>query len=313
MPEKILDYATRPRLVDNVPLVVIFLLVADSLHFVFARLLLPYLPPATSAMYVLAIATVQLAVFTSIWRHARLEMFRRYVWFFLAVGFLVGASTALNYTSVAFVDPGTASLLTKTSVLFGLAFGLIWLKERFNRIETVGAVIAIIGTIIITFQSGDYFRFGALLVLVSTFMYSLHAALVKRYSTDMGLAEFFLFRLLCTTGFLFLFVVGRGQLEWPAWQAWVILALAGTIDVALSRGLYYVALRKLKLTHHSLILTLSPLVTILWTYLLFSIAPTTQQLVGGVAVLAGVLMVTVGRDRLTRTTSQTVHEATQDS
>ncbi len=295
-----LPCATRPRLIDNVPLVVIFLLLADSLHFVFARLLLPYLPPATSAMYVLGIATVQIAVFTLIWGHARLTMFRRYVWFFLAVGFLVGASTALNYTSVAFVDPGTAALLGKTSVLFGLAFGLIWLKERFNSIETTGAVIAIIGTVTITFQHGDYFRLGALLVLVSTFMYSLHAALVKRYSTDMGLAEFFLFRLLCTTGFLFLFVVGRGQLEWPVWQAWVILALAGTVDVALSRGLYYIALRKLKLTHHTLILTLGPLVTILWTYLLFSIAPTTQQLVGGAAVLVGVLLVTVGRDRIAR-------------
>ena len=300
MREEPLTYATRPRLADNVPLVVIFLLLADSLHFVFARLLLPYLPPATSAMYVLAIATVQLVVFTLILGHARLTMFRRYVWFFLAVGFLVGASTALNYTAVAFVDPGTAALLGKTSVLFGLAFGLIWLKERFNAIETVGAVVAIIGTIIITFQPGDFFRLGALLVLISTFMYALHAALVKRYSTDMGLAEFFLFRLLCTTGFLFLFVAGRGQLEWPVWPAWMILVLAGTIDVVLSRGLYYVALRKLKLTHHTLILALGPLVTILWTFLLFGIAPTAQQLVGGAAVLVGVLLVTVGRERITR-------------
>jgi drug/metabolite transporter (DMT)-like permease len=300
MKDKSLPYATRPRLIDNVPLVVIFLLLADSLHFVFARLMLPYLPPATSAMYVLAIATVQLAVFTLIWGNARLSIFRRYVWFFLAVGFLVGASTAMNYASVAFVDPGTAALLGKTSVLFGLAFGLIWLKERFTAIETVGAVIAIIGTIVIAFQPGDYFRLGALLVLISTFMYALHAALVKRYSTDMGLAEFFFFRLLCTTGFLFLFVVGRGQLQWPVWQGWVILILAGTIDVVLSRGLYYIALRKLKLTHHSLVLTLGPLITILWTFLLFGVVPTAQQMVGGVAVLAGVLMVTVGRDRATR-------------
>ncbi len=289
----------RPRLVDNVPLVVIFLLLVDSLHFIFARLLLPYLPPATSAMYVLGVAALEVTFFVRVWGRARLEIFRRYLWFFLAVGFLVAASTALNYTSVAFIDPGTASLLGKTSVLFGLGFGLIWLRERFNITETVGAVIAIAGTLIITFQPGDYLRLGALLVLLSTFMYALHAALVKRYSSDMDLAEFFLFRLLCTTGFLFLFVVGRGQWVWPSWQAWLILLLAGTMDVTISRGLYYVALRRLKLTHHSLILTLSPVVTILWTLLLFGVTPTLQQLAGGVAVLVGVLMVTIGRDRAT--------------
>jgi len=233
-------------------------------------------------------------------------VFRRYLWFFLAVGFLVATSTVLNYTSVAFVDPGTAALLSKTSVLFGLAFGLIWLKERFTPIETVGAVTTIMGTLLISFQPGDYFRLGALLVIISTFVYALHAALVKRYSTDMGLAEFFLFRLLCTTGFLFLFVAGRGQLQWPVWQGWLILALAGTVDVALSRGLYYVALRRLKLTHHSLILTLGPLVTILWTFLLFGVVPTAQQLVGGAAVLAGVLMVTIGRDRMARTANKII-------
>jgi drug/metabolite transporter (DMT)-like permease len=291
-----------PRLIDNVPLVVVFFLLVDSLHFIFARLLVPYLPPGTSAMYVLGIATVEIAIFTMIWGRIRFDIFRRYIWFFLGVGFLVAASTALNYTSVAFIDPGTASLLSRTSVLFGLVFGLLWLRERLTAFESAGALVAIVGVFVITFQPGDYFRLGSLMVLASAFMYALHAALVKRHSGEMGLEEFFLFRLACTTGFLFLFATSRGELVRPGWQAWLILFLAGTIDVAISRGLYYMALRRLKLTHHSLVLTLSPVTTILWTLLLFGVRPTVQQLIGGAAVLAGVLMVTVGRGRVTSQT-----------
>ena len=231
-----------------------------------------------------------------------MAVFRRYVWFFLGVSFLVATSTVLNYTAVAFIDPGTASLLGKTSVLFGLAFGLAWLRERLTAFESLGALIAIFGILIITFQPGDYLQVGALMVLVSTFMYALHASLVKRHTVQMGLTEFFLFRLLCTTGFLFLFAAGRGQLVRPSGSAWLILILAGTMDVAISRGLYYVALRRLSLTHHSLILTLSPVATILWTLLIFGIVPTAQQLVGGAAVLLGVLMVTMGRERVTQQT-----------
>ena len=114
----------KSRIVDNAPLIVSLLVVIDSLHFVFARLLLPHLHPMTSAFYVLAIATVQVAIFAKWQGHFRIKVLRQNLWFFLAVGFLVAVSTALNYASVAFIDPGTATLLGKTTIVFGLGFGI---------------------------------------------------------------------------------------------------------------------------------------------------------------------------------------------
>ncbi len=289
--------ALRPRFnfVNNAPAIVIALLLVDGLHFVFARLLLPYLPPTASAMYVLGVATVEVAIFLAIWdQQIRLAVWRRYAWFFLSIGFLVATSTAINYTAVAYIDPGTASLLAQTSILYGLGFGLIWLKERFTPFQLAGAFVAIAGVFIISFQPGDYLRLGAFMVLASALMYASHAALVKRYGMEIRLAEFFILRLVCTTGFLFLFTLGRGELVWPSGQAWLFLLLAGTVDVTISRVLYYLALNRLKLSLHSIILTLSPIATILWTLLLFGVSPTPQQLVGGAAVIGGVLMVTVG-------------------
>lgn len=288
-------FVAPPYLLNNAPLVVTVLLLVDSLHFVFARLLLPYLPPGTSAMYVLGIATVQVAFFLRMWGPVRLELFYRNIWLFLSIGFLVAVSTTINYTAVAFIDPGTASLLGQMSVLFGLGFGLFWLRERLTPLEFAGAAVAIAGVVIITFQPGDYLRLGSVMVLASALMYASHAALVKRYAAGMSLPEFFLFRLLCTTGFMFLFVVGRGQWVWPGRQALLVLLLAGTVDVTLSRGLYYLALRRLKLSIHSIVLTLSPVVTIGWTLLLFNITPSPRQLLGGAGVIAGIMMVTIGR------------------
>ena len=76
----------------------------------------------------------------------------------------------------------------------------------------------------------------------------------------------------------------------PGWQAWTVLLLAGTMNIVLSRALYYLALQRLALSLHSIILTLSPVVAIGWTLLLFGIWPTAQQLVGGAAVIAGVML-----------------------
>jgi drug/metabolite transporter (DMT)-like permease len=138
------------------------------------------------------------------------------------------------------------------------------------------------------------------LVVTSSLMYALHAALSKRYAGAIGLTDFFFFRLFFTTVFLIPIAAGRGALVSPSPTAWALLALVGTVDVVLSRTLYYLALRRLTMSMHTIALTLSPIAAILWAFLIFATLPTVQQLLGGAAILAGVLIVTVGRSKATR-------------
>lgn len=277
------------------PVLILMLLVIDSGHFVFARLLLPQISPSVSAMYVLAIATAQVGLFGLVTGRLHLRALLGHPLFFATIGLLVAASTAINYAAVAFIDPGTAAMLGKTSIVFGVGFGLLWLGDRLSPKQVAGSLLALIGVFIITFQPVDYLRFGSLLVVSSAFLYALHAAVVKRYSGDMDLLNFFFYRLLLTTGFLLLFAVARQALVWPSPKAWLYLLLTGTVDVVISRSLYYVALRRLAMSVFSIILTLSPVAAILWSVLLFGTFPSLQQLVGGVAVLLGVLAVTLNR------------------
>jgi O-acetylserine/cysteine efflux transporter len=242
----------------------------------------------------MAIATIEVAIFMQLRGGIHFDVLWRHLWFFLSVGFLVAASTILTFISVAYIDPGTASLLGKSSVLFGIGFGVFWLRERLTSIQVVGTMLAIAGVIIITFQPGDYLRFGSFLVLGAALMYALHNALFKRYGGGMNLADFFLFRLGCTALFSFVIAVARDELYLPpGWQAWTVLFLTGTVNTVLSRGLFYLVLKRLNLSIHSIILTLSPVVAVGWTLLLFGVWPTGQQLIGGAAVIVGV-MIAVG-------------------
>ena len=276
-------------------LLITALLIVDSLHFIFARLLLSHISPNASVLYVLAISTIEVALFGLVRGRIHFRVLKEHLPFFLVIGFLIGTSTNINYVAVKFIDPGTAALLVKMSILLGLGFGLFWLREKLAPAQMVGALVAIAGVLIVTFQPGDYFRLGSLMVLGSTVMYALHAALVKRYGGEMDLLNFFFFRLLCTTGFLILFTVGRRALVWPSTTAWALLALTGTVDVVISRTLYYVALRRLKMSVHSVVLALSPVAAILWSLLLFRTVPTLQQLIGGAGVILGVVIVTTSR------------------
>ncbi|HXF60804.1 MAG TPA: DMT family transporter [Caldilineaceae bacterium] len=273
------------------------LLLVDSLHFVFARALLPYFDSIVAATLVLGVATVQLGLYALLRGRLSWQAIRGHWLFYLAIGVLVGGSTALGYTAVGYIDTGTAAMLGKLSTLFSMVFGLVWLREQLNWVQVGGGLLAVAGVLVITFQPGALLRFGSLLVVGSTLMYALHAALVKRYGQEIDFMHFFFGRLLFTTAALLVFAVGRPLIAWPPAPVWLLVVAAGTVDVVISRSLYYLALRRLPMTIHAIVLTLSPVATILWALVLFDTFPQPQQLAGGVAVLMGVLLATFYRTR----------------
>lgn len=278
---------TDPRLL------VAGLLLVDSLYYIFARLLLPLLPPAAGATYMLGLGALEIAVLM----RGRIDfsVFVRHAWLFAAVGVLVGANTNMGFAAVRYLDPGTASLLSRTSIPFGVVLGVLWLGERLSRIEALGAVIAVGGVVAIGAQPGDYFRWGSAIVIGSTFLYALHSAVVKRWGNEIPFGEFMFFRVASVAAVLALMAGAQRALVWPTPAAWGWLLVAATVNVVLSRGLYYLALRRLDMSLLAIILTLTPVVTWLWSMALFGGRPAGQELLGGAATLAGVLVVTSSR------------------
>ena len=274
------------------------LLVADSLYFVFARLLLPHFPPAAGAFYMMAAGA--LVVFVALRGRVGLGVLARHPWFFLSIGLLVGVNTNMGFVAVKYVDPGTASLLSRTSILFSLALGILWLRERLTRVEVFGTALALVGVVVISFQPGDYLRVGALIVIASTLLYALHSAVVKRYGGDIPFGEFLFYRVAAVAAVLLVLAAVQGALVWPSAVGWGWLLLAGTVNVVISRGLYYLVLRRMDMSVLTIILTLTPVVTWLWSMALFGGRPGLAEIVGGVATLAGVLIVTASRAGMLR-------------
>jgi drug/metabolite transporter (DMT)-like permease len=279
----------------NKSLLITTLVVIDSVHFIFARLLLPHISPSVSVFYVMVIGVVQVGIYGFFCRRIRFRTLFNHIWFFISIGALIGVSTIINYEAVAFIDPGTAAILGKASILMSVGLGLLWLREKLTKFQTYGAILALTGVFVITFQPGDYLRLGSLLVLLSAFMYALHTAIVKRYGEEMDFVEFFFFRILATSALLFFIALGRRALIWPDSITWLLIIMTGTVDVVVSRALFYLVLRRMTMSIHAIVLTLSPVAAILWAFLLFETVPTTQQLVGGVGVILGVMLVTLRR------------------
>lgn len=272
------------------------LVLVESLHYIFARLLVPLAPPATSAFYMLVIATAEVGAITH--GRVRAATFVRHWRFFVTIGVLIGLNTNLGFLSVRYIDPGTAALLTRTAVIFGVVLAVVWLGERLTPLEIVGGALAVVGVFIVGFQPGDYLRLGTLIVVAAGFFYAVHTAVVKRYGGAIPFAEFFFFRLASTSAVLLLLAAAQGDLVWPVARAWPYLGLAATLNVVVSRAVYYLALRRLEMSRLTIIATLSPVATIAWSFLLFGSRPSLHEILGGAAILAGVIVVTASRGRV---------------
>jgi drug/metabolite transporter (DMT)-like permease len=273
------------------------LLLLDSMHFVFARLLLPEFPPALSVTYVLTVSTVEVGILSLLRGELDWRVLKTHLGLFVSIGLLIGISTRINYEVVALIDPGTASLLSKTSILFGLVFGVVWLGDEWSTQQVIGSALSLIGVFVISFQPGDYLRLGSLLVVGSSLMYALHAAIAKRYGDDIDLMSFFFFRLLATSTVLLALASVNLEWAWPSGRAWLLIILTATFDVVVSRLLYYRALRMLTMSYHTIVLTLSPIAASLWAWILFGTHPSVQEAIGGAAVIAGVAIVSLTRRR----------------
>ena len=294
---------------NNTPFAIGMVLLFDSFHLILARWLSNTLHPLASAFWVLGIAAAEFAIFLFITRRIDYQILKTHFWFFATIGFLVAVATSANYAAVTFVDAGTASLLSRSSTIFAIALGVIWLKDRLTGLQWLGASVAIIGVVIISFQPIQTFQIGALLVLGSAFCYSLHAAIVKRYGGEIEFGNFMLWRVGLTAAVLLLFVllapvVSNQQVRfWPTGFEWTALAITGTFDVVLSRVFYYWSLRKIELSYHSIFLILAPVVTVLWSYLFFAETPNLQTYLGGAIVILGIFIVNWERIRVRLTQS----------
>ena len=110
-----------------------------------------------------------------------------------------------------------------------------------------------------------------------------------------------------TSLFLAFLAGGQQALVWPSASTWPLLVTAATVNVVISRGLYYLALRRLDMSLLTIILTLSPIVTMAWAFALFGSWPSVQEALGGFAILAGVIVVSARRGGyLGRTSPDTV-------
>jgi drug/metabolite transporter (DMT)-like permease len=220
-------------------------------------------------------------------------------WFWLG---LFTASSLLAvwafWAGVQQMDPSLAAFLNRTEVLIAIFLAIIFLKERFSRMETIGAVLSIAGLVIMRLTLRIEYSTGFWLVLLGALFFGITEFVSKiavRHVEPTILA--YIRNMFMAAGYWVIFLAaGQGfdglEKVWPG-----VVAL-GLIAPIFSRLLYLFALKKIELSKVAVISQSQPVFVILIALLALGQLPTFREIIGGLFLTMGCLIMIISRQKL---------------
>lgn len=208
---------------------------------------------------------------------------------------------ALHYltwmTSLDQTDTFASVALVCTQPLFVAALSGVVLKEKMPRAAIPGALVAVVGALMIAANglgsqnTGDLT--GALLALAGAIMMAGHW-LCNRYARRTVEALPFMVLLYAQTALLLALALpflGGFRLPWPAF--WCVVGLAAGCTL-LGHSMFTLALGKVSATVVSFALLGEPVGAMVWSYVMFDKIPEPLVFVGGMVIIGGLALYLMG-------------------
>jgi drug/metabolite transporter (DMT)-like permease len=260
--------------------------------------------PATIVWFRFILSFIPLFIWVMIYRREHLRILIRPPLLLVIATIMLSVNyLGFNY-GVKYTSPGNAQIFIQTAQILLALAGIVFLKERFTRIQGGGFMLAIIGLLLFYNQQLLHFadnpieyNRGILLILMAAIAWATYAIiqkiLVVRFS---GAAlNLFIFGL---PSLLYLPAVNFSQLGSLTFVWWLLLIFLG-INTLVSYTMLALSLKYLEASKISIILIMNPVITFILMGILGSLSfslvvPekfTLFSILGALTVLVGALLV----------------------
>lgn len=255
--------------------------------------------PMLMASLIFSIATVVMTVvYLPFKRWRTVFSLSRRAWFWLGMFSLSSwLAVWIFWEGVQRIDPSLAAFLNRAEVLVAIFLGMVFLGDRFNRIESLGAALSIAGIVIMHFTLRVEYTAGFWLVLLGSLFFGITEFVSKmavRYAEPIILA-YLRNMFMAVVYWMFLFAYG-GSFDGlgKVWPGVVAVGLFGPI---FSRTAYLMALRRMELSKVAVISQTQPVFVILIALSVLGQLPTAKEILGGVFLSVGCLVMVTARAR----------------
>ncbi|TGM79841.1 DMT family transporter [Leptospira bouyouniensis] len=197
----------------------------------------------------------------------------------------------LYYYALKQTDLGPAAILIKTTVLYNVILGVVFLGERFKDREVFGIVLSLFGIYLISTLQGQINFLSAFCILLSAFLFAIQSYLIKKYIPEILGLEYAYLRLFLLCIFFLIYSLGIGSFAIPKWNTIVILGLCSLLGYFLGRAFYFEAHNYLPISKLNATLLIEP-IFLMFVGILFMNEPfDLQKLCGGAVILLGLYLI----------------------
>ncbi|HDI7687177.1 TPA: DMT family transporter [Staphylococcus aureus] len=199
--------------------------------------------------------------------------------------------TALNFGE-ALISAGISGILVSTTPIFSSALAYIFLKEHFSKWNWLSSLVAFIGISIISISKDDYTTINALgvfIILLASFSESLYFTFQKKYIEKYGFIAFTLYTIMASSPFMLIFIPEIiNDIHGATFTSIVSVLYLAIFPTIIPYVLLAYIVKSVGVSDATMSLYLTPIVSLLLSYLLLDELPTTLAIIGGIITLLGV-------------------------
>lgn len=214
----------------------------------------------------------------------------------LTVFFSFGIYT--SYIALKIIEPATVSFLSRFEIILTLIFAYFFLKERLTGYELLGGMVAVAGVVVLKYKTTVEISRAATLMIISACFFAACEIAVKKYIHLIGTMRFVFVRNIVAVGMFYLILRLSGHSLTVPNNMTLLWAFIGALLLpVLGRITYIEALKRINISRAALLTQSTPLFTALFALIILHSLPTPIEWLGGLLIIAGVLIVKLTEKR----------------
>ncbi len=284
---------------------ILFLILAFlwSGSFINIKVVVGQLPPIFCALMRVSISFFCLSLLFALLRKKVFSLPAKYVQLWIAGLFTQGLPFLFLFYGEKFIAPAFASIINSTVSIWALILGTLLFRDfsQWTPIK-VGGIVLGFGGIIFIFAPFLYGSESSLLGICSVMAMAIAYAigsLINQHVIFKNVHISFEGNLLQqhVASIFFLLLTSLSLESWPSWQGlWQPAVLfsflyLGIMATAIAWIIYFYLIREWGAVRASSVMYLVPVLAIIWDFLFLHLAPVQNELIGMIAILAGVTLI----------------------
>ena len=197
----------------------------------------------------------------------------------------------LTFFGLRLTSPGNASIIGLSEILMGYIFFHLIRKEEILKSHLIGAILVIVGVIIIFIPNFQKFQLGDLLILSAALIAPFGNFFQRRARTKTSSESILFIRSVIGTIIIFFlaFMLRDSFTVISIKSAFLVLFISGVFVFGLSKIFWIEGIHRIGIVKANALNCISPLVAISFAWVILQKAPTIYQLLSIIPLFFGII------------------------